>query len=89
MKMTDLEKRVIEYCIYNDWNDGLAPVGQPTKFIDERDVHMTPGQLSRVVSSCVKKGFVTVNGKGKDKTITLLDAGEDFYFLKKMARAEN
>ena len=89
MKTTDLEKRVIEYYLYNDWNDGLEPVGQPTRFIDERDVHMTPGQLSGVVSSCVKKGFVTVNGKGKDKTITLLEAGEDFYFLKKMARAEN
>jgi hypothetical protein len=79
-QMTELEKQVIEYCMHNDWLDGEHPVGCPVWFIEESDVDMKPGQLSGVVASCVKKGFVTIDKSEKgNETITLTQLGFDTY----------
>jgi hypothetical protein len=78
-QITELEKQVIAYCIYNDFLDGDNPVGTPVWYIEEDDVDMEPGQLSGVVSSCLKKGFITIDKDGKDSTITLTQLGLDMY----------
>ena len=80
--MTPKEKEVIEYCLTNDYLDGEHPVEFPCWWIDGNDVSFPANQLSGVVSSCVKKGWVVVDGKGQDKTMKLTQKGWDDYHKK-------
>lgn len=85
---TELEDVVLAYCIYNDYLDGDHPIDRPVWYIEAIDVRgeMEPSQLPGVVSSCVKKGFVKVDGEGTDKTITLTKKGWDIYFEKRLKK---
>lgn len=82
LKLTDLEKQVLLAVYWSDYQDDRdsgaeGVVNNPVWYIDEDDVNMKSGQLSGVVSSCVKKEFVGVTKEGNDSTIWLTQRGFD------------
>lgn len=78
MKLTDLEKQVLEAVINSDYQSD-SPVNNPVWYLEECDVNMKPGQLSGAISSCVKKDFVDIDKCGKDSTIWITPLGFDIY----------
>ena len=84
VQLTDLEKQVLLAVYYSDYQDDRdsgaeGVVGNPVWALDEGDVDMKPGQLSGVISSCIKKGFVgvAVEKNHSESTIWLTQEGFD------------
>lgn len=78
VKLTELEKQVLNAIINSEYQyDKDSVINNPIWFIEEQDVDMSKGQLSGVVSSCVKKEYVGINKDGSDSTIWITKKGFD------------
>lgn len=84
VKLTELEKQVLTVIINSEYQNGGSVIDNPIWFIDEQDVDMLDGQLSGVISSCLKKGFIGIDKDGSDSTIWITERGYEKYLeLKK------
>lgn len=74
--VTELELQVLYAVVTSDYqHDRDNPVGTQVWYLTEDDVDMKPGQLAGAISSCVKKGYVTVIKDGNDSTIAITKIG--------------
>ena len=73
--ITELEFEVLKIVYMHECHDGCDPLNHPVW----SDSWFTKAQTG-AVSSCSKKGLVGTDGKGRDATIWITQAGMDAYF---------